>query len=33
MENCKPVRRLETKAESTDLESLSGKEILDTTFR
>jgi hypothetical protein len=33
MENCKPVRRLQTKAESTDLESLFVKEILDTTFR
>jgi hypothetical protein len=33
MENGKPGRRLETKAESTDLESLFSKEILDTTFR
>ena len=33
MENCKPVRRLQTKAELTDLESLFVKEILDTTCR
>jgi hypothetical protein len=33
MGNWKTVRRLETKAESSDLKLLFGKEILDTTFR